>query len=342
MGVDEVLGKLMRTLAQVSASEPYLGVTYRGDMGEPTSVFEEGALPQCDPFTKFSYLDSSSRMINVKGANIYFASLYGNDGGRHVMVPTYYSVPFIAMKASETTLTKVKTELGRFVLTENVNGERYTEDYKDDNILDELRISLENSFIGSSTNPVIVDGPVIPGPYLPMVGEPYKAAFEKLITQRKKDRLVGVVKRLSFTRKLSREENVRSSMSKLVGATDDVIVYEMAKRAGNPRVFFTPIYKESLDISGTNVTRYMVYVKVMDSVFRVESTDKDLLCRGAMTSIRDPSVRGIPNFIEVADRISKRLSASTFIMSFMMAKSLIGVNYEDWNTYNESVRDINE
>ncbi|BBG25795.1 DNA double-strand break repair nuclease NurA [Sulfuracidifex tepidarius] len=341
MGLEDVIEKLMKALAEASKDEPYLGVMQKVDIVDSTPVYEDGELGECEPLNEFAYLDTSSRVIQVKGANIYMASLYGNDNGIHVMVPSDSLVPFIAVKGSKKALEKVKAALGDLLVTENVNGVEYDLEYKDDNILDELRISLENHFIETSKNVVVVDGPVVPGPYLEMVGEPYRSAFEELASRRRREKLVGVVKRLSFTRKLSREEKVGSKFPRLLGSTDDVIVHEMSKSVKSD-VFFTPVYKEELNLKGGKVTRYMVYVKVRDSVFRVESTDRELLCRGVFTSARNASIRGIPTFIEVADKMSKRLSASTFVLSFVYAKTMLGVNYEDWNSFVEAKRDLNE
>ncbi len=341
MGVEDVIGRLMKALAEASKEEPYLGISQKVDTSDSTPVYEDGDMGECDPLSDFAYLDTSSRVIQVKGANIFMASLYGNDNGTHVMVPSDSLVPFIAVKGSEKALEKVKAELGNLLVTRNVNGVEYDSEYKDDNILDELRISLENYFIESSRNAVLVDGPIVPGPYLEMVGEPYRSAFEELASRRHKEKLVGIVKRLSFTRKLSREENVKRKFPKLLGSTDDIIVHQMS-RSVKSDVFFSPVYKEELNLKGSSVTRYMVYVKVRDSVFRVESTDRNLLCRGAMASARNASIRGIPTFIEVADKISKRLSASAFVLSFIYARTMLGVNYEDWNSFVEATRDLND
>jgi hypothetical protein len=57
-------------------------------------------------FRFFGYLDSSSRIINVKGANIYIASLYADDSGRHVLIPLDASFPFLAIKANGTVIQK--------------------------------------------------------------------------------------------------------------------------------------------------------------------------------------------------------------------------------------------
>ncbi len=341
MEVDYAIKSLIKLLAEISYNESYLGTDLpSGIIDETSYITYENEIENCEPLDYFGYLDSSSRIINVRGANIYFASLYANDMGKHILIPLDASIPFIAIKGSDEVINKVKN-FG-FIVTENINHIPYTVNYKDDNILDELRIKLENYAINMSKSKVlIVDGPIFPGPYLKIVGEPYKSAFEKLNMERKTDNLIGIVKRLSFTRKLSREENIRKKYKKLVemGASDDIIVSEMGKGFEK---FVTPIYKEEVEIAGNKFYRYMVYVKVRDSVFRVESRDKELLCKGVSTAIKNASIRGIPVFIEAADKISKRLSASTYLLSFTYAKSLIGVSYDDWNRYIEAVKDISE
>ncbi|AWR95352.1 DNA double-strand break repair nuclease NurA [Acidianus brierleyi] len=341
MEIEDAILSLMKLLSEISIDQPYLGTSISVDSSESTPIYYEEEIGKCSPFSDFGYLDSSSRIINVKGANIYIASLYANDSGRHVLIPLDASFPFLAIKANGTVIQKVKSTMS-VVRTENVNGVAYTPDYKDDNILDELRISLENYAINNSNSDVmIVDGPIFPGPYIQMVGEPYKSAFEKLTLERKTDKIVGIVKRLNFTRKLSREEEISKKYPDLVksGVTDDVLVFEMGK-GKDPYV--TPIYKEEIEIGGKKFVRFMSYVKVRDSVFRVESKDKELLCRGVETALLNSSIRGIPTFIEVADKISRKLSASTFLLSFVYAKSLIGVNYDDWNRYKEATQDLGD
>lgn len=337
MEIEDAIKNLILILSQLSQNKKFLGVV-TSEVEESNPVFFEEDLTQCDPLPDFAYLDSSSRVISIRGANLYFASLYANDNGRHIMIPVDSSVPFLAIKASQDVINALQGL--SFVVTKNPNGYPYLPDYKDDNILDELRISLENYAINNSRSKVvIVDGPIFPGPYLEMVGEPYKSAFETLALQRSKERLIGIVKRLNFTRKLSRVKDIAQSYPELVksGATDDVIVMEMGK---GKRVYFTPIYSEEVNISGKKFIRYMSYVKFLDSVFRVESMDKDLLCRGVATAIKYASYRGVPTFIEVADKMSRRLSASVYVLSFIYAKSLVGVTYDDWNRFNEANRDL--
>ncbi|AEB95261.1 DNA double-strand break repair nuclease NurA [Metallosphaera cuprina] len=322
----EFIRELFFTLSKVKGRSPFLGVSQESP-SEAGSLTVEGELESCDPLLKFSYLDSSAKTVSVRGANVYIASLYGNMEGKHFTIPAQAEFPFVAIKGSEDVVKEIKSSpISNLVRTENVNGVPYDENYKDDNILDELRISLENYFINRA-GITIVDGPVYPGPYLPLVGEPYASAFERLIKERKKDSLIGIVKRLNFSRKLMRVDG----LWKLGGnPTDDVVVMELGKGRTS---YITPVFREELPLSDSKLERFMVYVKVRDSVFRVESQDRGLLCRGVSTALRDVSYRGIPTFIEVADRLARKLSASAFILSFSYAKSLIGVTYDDWNTF---------
>ncbi|MUM63699.1 nuclease NurA [Acidianus infernus] len=322
-------GEAIKSLFSLLSSldQPYLGVSPTSNIEDSTPVEVEDELGECESLTTFSFLDSSSRMMNVKGANIYFASLYADLINEKLMIPIKIEVPFMAIKASDEVRKLIEGDptLSKIIALNNVNGEPYSPDYKDDNILDELRISLENYAIEKSAYVTIVDGPIIPGPYIQMVGEPYKSAFIKLANQRKKDNLIGIVKRLNYSRKLRRSGLVNDS--KLSNATDDVIVEYL----GRGKDFYTtPILKEEVDIGGKKYIRYMVYVKVREGVFRVESLDKDLLCKGVYTARKYSSYRGIPEFIEVADKMAKRLSASAFILAFNIARVTTGVNYEDW------------
>lgn len=319
-------------LSKVARNKPFLGVSLsEPEDAEPVEVAED--LEECDPLPWFSYLDSSSRVISVRGANVYMASLYANLEGVHLTVPVDTSYPFLAIKGSGEVISEVESSpLSRFVRTKNVNGVPYDAGYKDDNILDELRISLENVAISKSRR-AIIDGPVFPGPYLPVVGEPYRSAYESLIRERRTENLVGIVKRLNMSRKLQRSELWKGEK----GFTDDVVTLELGR--GRER-YVTPVLREDFHLSSSTLTRYMVYVKVRDSVFRVESVSQDLLCSGVSTAIRHASYRGIPDFIEVADSISRKLGASVYLLSFIHAHSKLGVTYDEWNRLKLATLDL--
>ncbi|QKR00719.1 DNA double-strand break repair nuclease NurA [Metallosphaera tengchongensis] len=333
MEFQDAVKDLMNLLSALVKSRPFLGEITSAEV-EAGTVEEVGNLEDCDPFKSFSYLDSSSRTLTVRGANIHMASLYAYNQGTHVMIPPQTSVPFIAVKASDEVLKAIESRLPNVVSVRNPDGVLYTPEYKDDNILDELRVNLENYVINQG-NVTIADGPVFPGPFLPTVGEPYRSAYETLIKARKTDKLVGVVKRLSMTRKLSRVMNSKAS----INATDDVVMLELGR---GKEVYLSPVLKEDHPLSDRVLTRYMVYVKVRDSVFRVESSDPSLLCPGVKTSLKSVSVRGIPTFIEVSDKLSRRLSASALLLSFGLAKEMVGVNYEDWNRVNQANLELME
>ncbi|MCG3109492.1 hypothetical protein L3N51_01784 [Metallosphaera sp. J1] len=331
--VHEVIRDLMATLSRLSKEKLFLGVTLQ-EVEDSTSVEVEGPLENCEPFTSFSYLDTSSRYMTVRGANIYMASLYANLEGQHMTVPLNASLPFLAIKGSKDVMEMIEgSPLSSIVRTRNVNGVPYDPGYKDDNILDELRIFLENRAI-ERARVAIVDGPVFPGPYLPLVGEPYRSAFEKLIHDRKRDRLVGVVKRLSMSRKLSRVKDLWRGDG---APTDDVLTLELGR---GKQVYITPVLREEFQLSSISLQRYMVYVKVRDSAFRVESPSRDLLCQGVATSLAHASYRGIPAFIEAADRLSRKLSASTFVLSFIYARGQVDVTYDDWNRFQQANMDL--
>lgn len=337
MEFGEVIKSLFEKLSLVD--EPYLGPSPTKVSEDYTPVEVEEELGDCEGLDTFAFLDSSSRTISVRGANIYIASLYANLIEEHVMIPLQTNVPFIAIKASEKVMELIKGDptLSRIVAMHNVNGDPYTPEYKDDNILDELRISLENYAINKSNYVTIVDGPAIPGPYLKTLGQPYKSAYETLISQRKMDKLIGIVKRLNQSWKLRRSGLVKDL--RLYNATDEVVVEYLGR---GKELYITPVLKEEVEVRNSKYTRYMVYVKVREGVFRVESISKDLLCKGVATAVKYSSYRGIPEFIEVADKIAKRLSASAYILAFNVARATTGVNYEDWESFKLAEMDAGE
>ncbi|EZQ10592.1 nuclease NurA [Candidatus Acidianus copahuensis] len=337
-----VISSLLDIIAKMDKELGYIGPPENFSQENESSEIEIlGYCEEHSTLTNFSYLDSSSRMITIKGVRVYMGSLFMSDPNFTLAIPQVIPTQFLALKASSSVLENISRDniISSYVKVTSPAGIPYDQNYKDDNISDELRISLENYAISKSSSITIVDGPVIPGPNLTFLSEEYKSAFEKLINDRVNyfPTLIGVVKRLDMSYKLSKVKEFNQIIKKFskIRPPDTKAIEIISQKGEDP--FITPILKENWG----SLVRYMVYVKVRNSVFRVESTNLDILCKGVNTTIDRSGVRGIPDFIEIADRISKRLSASIFILSFILG-SKIGVSYDDWGKFWEASEEIRE
>jgi hypothetical protein len=289
----------------------------------------------------FSYLDSSSRSLSFIDLRLFLGSLYMNDCGSHLPIPVKTPSPFLALKASLEVMDEVRKVLGDFVLTENPNGEPYDSEYKDDNISDELRLRLENTAISMARAPLIItDGPIIPGVLLKSLPEKYGKAYERLIEERKPflDKMAGIVKRLEMSWKLYRLQEIQEEVKKVLGrqlkAPDPVILEAIA----GDKDYSTPIIEEVIN----GVKRYMVYVKVRNSCFRVESQKLENLLIAYSVTKANLSSRGIPYFIEIGDRIAKRLSASIYIIAYILGSPKLNVSYDEPGKFRSVTRELEE
>ncbi len=252
------------------------------------------------------------------------------------MIPGSLDSPFMAIKAGRRALEVLRKSIGGLVFLENPSGELYGPDYKDDNIFDELRLRLENRVLGSmASDAILIDGPIYPVQlaHAETFSERYYRAFEALFRERSDliRRLVGVVKRLEYTYKLYRVDEVRKLFEGVVGSVghvpDPVVV---SRLAGGRKLYSIGILRE---VFGDVGHRYMIYFYVKSPsgprVFRVESIDKAMLTEVAGYLLKSLSDSGLPRDIEIADRISKRLSASAYIALYTLGSRILGVGYDE-------------
>lgn len=285
------------------------------------------SIGDCEPLEGFSYLDSSSRAVRVGGVNIYIASLFMS-GKVLLQVPPDPIAPFIAVQGPEDLLKCIESSyLSRAVKVRNPLGEYYLPDYKEDNISDELRLSIENVAI-SGSKLTVVDGPVFLTLPLDSMPAPYRGSYEKLIKERDPhlDRLGGIVKRISKSFKLyNGGKEWLKTIGKVVKAPDDVIVMRYLKPKEN-----TPVFVERF----LGMDKYWVYLNTGRGAVRVEAGKPDLLCSLLSLVKSDIGPRGIPLFIERADKMAKRLSSSTFLTALAEAlKQGILPDYDSWETF---------
>jgi hypothetical protein len=77
----------------------------------------------------------------------------------------------------------------------------------------------------------------------------------------------------------------------------------------------------------------MIYVYVRTPagprVFRLESLNREELLRAAGYIVRNLSISGLPVDIEIADRISKRLSASIYLALYLYGAPRLGLSHDE-------------
>jgi NurA domain. len=319
----EKLGYIGPEQFSQSADEA-ISVSIEGDLGKENLV---PSWPEC-----VAYLDSSSRSITMKGVRITLGGLFLNDCGHHVALPLSSlrgSPPFLAVKASRDALLAV--ESSGLAWVRSPIGELYLGDYKDDNVGDELRLRLENWAIGAAKAPlVLMDGPLVPGVRLDVLPQRYREAYDVLIKEREPhmSRLAGVVKRLNMSWKLHRAGLDKGGRS---GPDPEV----MDRLCGSTDPCFSPVLRED-----TPLTRYMVYVRLRGNTVRVEATSRDNLRSALAMVLTHRGYRGVPTFIETADRISRRLSASVYSLAFLYGLPKLGVEYDEWSKFEDVRREL--
>ena len=326
----------------------------------------------------FCSIDSSSRSIGFIGFRLFVCglSVFGPMGV--VVVPGVGNVGacFLALKSFRDFLVSVE-EANVGVRVKSVVGEYYVEDYKDDNICDELRLELENYGLTNIVSRyvdlidfVLVDGPVYPTPpvmFLKGSDSRYVGAFRELIRRRveiikKLGRpVIGVVKRCEYSRKLCRVDRVvdyfRKVYSRDVGCSveDPVIVELIARKTMGEEYYsgivlgpFTVSY--DLDYMPPKVFWYICLNTPRGySIFRVEVLKRhyerfgeDYIESLVMWVSSNISFRGIPVGIEIPDRYSRRLTAALYKEIVNRSYGLLNLTYDESNKYASVLRELEE
>jgi hypothetical protein len=277
---------------------------------------------------RFSYLDSSTRFFRLQGLDVAVITLHMG-GGRTVQVPIHGG-KFIYLRSRLEVLKGL--EPLSFVQVKDRLGKYYTQEYKADNIGDEGRVTLENSALQQCRDVTLLDGPllvaaVFGGHY----GQVMDALNQERLTVIKGREVVGVVKRLEYSHWL-----YRALRDKFTGKVNDVTVLDLLHTQYGGEVFGPFLLRHRVD-------RYAYYFRVETvkgpSYFRVESLDRELLERVAPELRRRLTANGIPYEIELADRISKRLSASAYLILFQHLRDM-ELHYDTRLGVDQALRDL--
>lgn len=343
------IDKLVEILAKAGRELIYLGPESQIDsLEEPAGSIEivegftvgsgllEYIVEDVDEPPYKGFLDSSSRSIAYPGIRIFIGACYAKDLDRHIMIPPGLGVPYLAVQMGRRALETLRDLLEWIAYVESPSGSPYDEGYKFDNIHDELRLRLENIALNTMrSNKILIDGPIYPAQvaFPKMLGKEYWEAYEKLYMEREPhiSRLIGVVKRLDQTFKLLRIPEIREEFARLAGrdirAPDPIVV---SRLAGDKRIHVVGIIRESLQ--GLEA-RYMIYVYVRTPagprVFRLESINREDLLKTTGYILRNLSTSGLPVDIEIADKISKKLSASIYLALYLHGAPRLGLSHDE-------------
>jgi len=282
------------------------------------------------------FLDSSSRSIAYPGIRIFIGACYAKDLDRHIMTPPGLGVLYLAVQMGRKAIESHRDLLKEIAYVESPSDSPYDERYKSDNIHDELRLRLENAVLNTMrSGKILIDGPIYPVQvaFSKIFGWEYREAFEKLYREREPHilRLIGIVKRLDQTFKLLRIPEIREEFARVAGrnirAPDPIVI---SRLAGDKRIHVMGIIRESFQ--GLEA-RYMIYVYVRTPagprVFRIESLNREELLKATAYILRSLSISGLPVDIEVADRISKKLSASLYLALYLYGAPRLGLSHDE-------------
>ncbi|QIW23941.1 DNA double-strand break repair nuclease NurA [Sulfolobus sp. S-194] len=304
-------------------------------------------------------IDSSSRYLRDPSINMVFVGLgvYSSIKGIRVG-PFDIDINFMAIGTFENLLKEFNQESG--IRVKNYVNEYFTEDYKIDDIADELRLEAENVGLRETRDNhdlVIIDGPLFPTPLelsdLELQSEGRKRHQEAYL-QLTKDRIsilrnnvIGVVKRLETSQKLYKVDKVKQLLGIRYPINDAEVLNQIRIKTGFKQGLLGPFKIEFKSKYFTPPTRYAYYLILtnpigMSSYFRIESLSLDSLEELTPHIVNRISERLIPTYIEIVDNLSKRISASLFITAYQVLSSIISVVHDDKLAYYNEVRSLSE
>ena len=326
-----------------------------------------------------AYLDSSSRSIGFNIARLVITALaiYINGTIRSIPSPANMpedTPPFIAVKSSENLLRKIESH--KYIAVKNVVGTYYDLDYKDDNIADELRMSLENYGLRllshEEIDVVVIDGPIYQTPQI-MLRAPnntYGRTFLKLVTERVNvvegiDKpVIGFVKRVEYSRKLARCDEIREIIKRRLrrevgtDVADPLIVEYILEDIVRP-----PLMK--LVIIGPLTLRYEVSNKDISKILREKvywyigrktltgyqiarievlrkhwDKHRNIIEDMIKHLVSTLSMRAVPLGIEVVDRASRKLTALIYIAIYQKLSNTLSLSYDEYSRVSEVYREL--
>lgn len=306
-------------------------------------------------------LDSSSRYLRDPSINTVLVGLGIYSTRRGIITgPFDIKTNFMAIGTFENILKEMKPEDG--VRVKNYVDKYFTEDYKIDDIADEMRLENENlglKELKDSHDLIVVDGPLYPAPLelkdLELTSEGRKRhqeAYLKLVQDRinlLNENVLGVVKRLESSYKLCKESKIRDMLKLKYSLNDAEVLNQLRTKFHIKNALIGPFKLEFSSQYFEAPKRYAYYLILtnalgMSSYFRIEALSLEALENYIPYVVNRVSDRLIPTYIEIADNLSKRVSASLLITAYQILGSVISILHDDklnyYNAYQQFIASL--
>lgn len=261
--------------------------------------------------------------------------------------------------------------------------------YEVNDAADELRLEAENALLAAlyGEDLVVVDGPLVPTP-AKLVMDPLDPRlaglpaevdklghygrmthawalayilWERVKLLRSARAVVGVVKRLSNSRKLSVAEGAEGVLGFKAYVPDDVAMEHFARRTCTSRLqlclvgplrISSSVRVERLDTrqealaEGDIPDRYAYYVALRlsgaQAFYRLEALDVETLDESVAEVFSGVTSSVIPERVHVADLLAKKASTALFYLSYEVLSDLLALSYDTRVEASEAARRIAE
>ncbi|AWR94165.1 DNA double-strand break repair nuclease NurA [Acidianus brierleyi] len=311
---------------------------------------------------EISSVDSSTRYLRDTTVGIVMTGMatFSTKEGL-ILAPYDKEIRFLGISANKDILTKIEDIINtKHIAIRNYIGDYFDQDYRLDDVADELRLESENSAIDDMNGLIIMDGPIYPTPleltnvfeFRNMSRETHRKAYASLVRDRlnkiKDKEVIGIVKRLENSKKLYKLDEIQKILGKLPPITDpEVLRLLYHKLCKGESICILGPFMLSYQINVEGILKdvppkyaYYVIVKRIvgpSSFFRVESLNLNTLqyIKSIFSRI---SCRGIPTWIEIVDTASKKISSSLFIIGYEISSSFLDIIHDDKLAFDTEVR----
>jgi len=214
---------------------------------------------------EISSVDSSTRYLRDTTVGIVMTgmAIFSSKKGL-ILAPYDKEIRFLGISANKEVLTKIENIINKkHIAITNYIGEYFDQNYRLDDVADELRLESENSAIDDMNGLIIMDGPIYPTPleltnvfeFRNISRETHRKAYASLVRDRlnkiKDKKVIGIVKRLENSKKLYKLDEIQKILGKLPPITDPEVL----------RLLYPKLCKgESICIIGPFMLSYQIDV----------------------------------------------------------------------------------
>ncbi len=312
--------------------------------------------------SEISSVDSSTRYLRDTTVGIVMTGMAIFSSKKGLLLAPYdKEIRFLGISANKEILKKIENIINKkHIAITNYVGDYFDENYRLDDVADELRLESENSAIDDMNGLIIMDGPVYPTPleltsvfeFKNTSRETHRKAYASLVRDRlnkiNDKKVIGIVKRLENSKKLYKLKEIQKILGKLPPITDPEVLRLLYPKLcdGETICILGPfMLSYQIDVEGIlkdvppKYAYYVIIKRVVgpSSFFRVESLSLDTLqyIKSIFSRI---SIRGIPTWIEIVDTASKKISSSLFIIGYEISSSFLDIIHDDKLAFDTEVR----